>query len=737
MSTTPSTAVYISTFKTWPVGGGSYYYVLTNPTVSYSSGSTIYANGNNYATFTCRWEKYVQGGSGIPVDSSTVIATPTAPTYFTVTGNSLKFNYNSYKTTQVDPGSRNVTLTYQGQTCDASFNFQGNSYSNKSEISAIVPNKLTIDASGGETTYTGGYVYDYKHWTSGYDDYSDTVAYLAQFKYGDVGYGQAYNSQNNNFVGTIVPSGRVIDIPSLGTTQVAAGSYTFYTQTYNGVDASVTVNQVANTRSATHGITIRNYSGGAELTTVDVSAGQQTLQFYVQDAYFYVYTSGAKTSTSTTTISSSNYTVTVYDGSTGSSRNCVSSVTKSGNIVTVYISANSSTTLTRSAIIAVDGNSQYSYISKGFEIAQAVSTATYHYELRNPSVSYSNGGNSLSPKQQGTTGSNYATFTAYYCKVNDNTNQVDTSTLVTAVPSGPTGFTTDGNKLFYYYDGYKGTEILSGTKTATLSYGDATSITASFSFQGNTGTSTKSISTPVPAVSSFPASGTKSYSGGIVTYTGGVFSKHTTWTSGYVEDSSYMVTYGEAYHSQNSNIAADAYYGELYVPSLGKTTVSAGTYTFSATVEGITSSFTISQAANTVHPRTTYMAFIDSDDTPIDYELNVTNDEQYLDVYVGTTTEYTWDSGDSSLGNVVKKANNTYVVKEDENMIISDGCIARNWNNEPDIVAYPYTGNNYFVWRIHIKANALGNFQGSRVIFVESNDLNNEFYDFMILQGAP
>jgi len=381
---TPIISIHLGETQIWPSSGPSYYWVLTNPTPVYSSGSTVYANGNNSVSFSCRWEKYQTGGSGIPVDSSVVTATPSVPTYFTLTGNSLKFNKTSYATTSVSSGYKSVTLTYQGQTCDASFNFQGNTYTTTSQISAIIPTVSTFDASGGIGSYTGGYVTDGKSWTSGAFEQVGTP-YKAAFTGGsNDSYGVATHSQNSDFEGTIVPTSNEISIPSLYKTAVAAGSYTFYTKTYNGQSTSVTVNQVANRKFENHTVKFYNNSNDVEIEyDASVSASSGSLVFYIKDTVDSSWTAVPTPTSTTSTISTSYYSVTHSAATNGG---CVGSIYQSGTLTTVNISQNSTTSQRVSTITISYNNTSY-----GFAITQAAGEVTYTISLSPTSATITNG----------------------------------------------------------------------------------------------------------------------------------------------------------------------------------------------------------------------------------------------------------------------------------------------------------------------------------------------------------
>ena len=447
---TRTSYVYIKNYKTWPVAEQEeYYYVLSNPTPSYSLSSSLLANGNNYVTFTCRWEKYVVGGSGTPVETSTVTATPTAPTYFIRSGNELYFDYDNYKAYTVSSGNKTVTLTYSGETCTGTFSFQGKTSHTEATISPIVPSSSSFTAAGGNGSYSGGVVTLNTVWTSQY--VSNTSTYDALFTGNNA---SVANSSDDDFTG-YVNSNKTFVIPSLGTTPVSAGTYTFTSDSYGDNDASVTfvINQGRNkVESSTHDYQVWNTVTDTVITNNELSItnAAQTLNVVLKDAWSEVWTSTTP-NTGVKTYNTNEYTLTHESFSGGDS---ITGITTSSGHYVIAIAANPDA---NNRIFGVHFSNTSQQLLTTLAITQAATEVTYYYTLANPSVTYSSGNQLLA------SGNNYCTFTCDYQRRNSATHEVVSTQTVTAVPTAPTHFVADSNNLSYDFDHYKQTAVSSGS----------------------------------------------------------------------------------------------------------------------------------------------------------------------------------------------------------------------------------------------------------------------------------
>lgn len=647
---TRTSAVYIKNYKTWPAGDeGEYYWVLSNPVPSYSEGSNLWASGTNYVTFTCRWEKYAVGGSGIPVESTTVTATPTAPTGFVVSGNDLYFNYFNYRGTTVSSGSKTVTLTHSGETCTGTFSFQGNTSHVEASISPIVPSSNSFTAEGGTGSYSGGVVTLSTVWTSQY--VSDTSTSDALF----TGYNaSANNSSDSDFTGYI-DSNKTFVIPNLGTTPVSAGTYTFTSNSYGDNNASVSfvINQGRNkVESSTHDYQVWNTVTDTVITNNDLSItnAAQTLNVVLKDAWSEVWTSTTP-STGVRTYNTNEYVLTHESFSGGDS---ITSITTSSGHYVIAIAANPDAS---NRIFGVYFSNTSQQLLTTLAITQAATEVTYYYTLANPSVTYSSGSQLLA------SGNNYCTFTCDYQRRNSTTHAVVSTQTVTAVPTAPTHFVADGNSLSYDFDNYKGTAVASGNVGITLSH-QGIDITTSFAFEGN---SSRVTATPV-TISNQPVSA----GGSTLSFTGGYTT--TTWTSGYTENPVYL-TFDQAENSAvqglTANVVNQSNVQLVSIPSLENNFVSnTSSYTFTSTTNNVT--FTVYQSLNSSHTSYTYALW--DTDANVKYEdgdvmtlpSSPSGTFRFVIKYAYTTT---FDSGYSSSGQEITLSASSYETPTYENYL--------------------------------------------------------------------
>ena len=238
----------------------------------------------------------------------------------------------------------------------------------------------------------------------------------------------------------------------------------------------------------------------------------------------------------------------------------------------------------------------------------------YTYTLTFKQVNYSSG-SSIKANQ-----TNYATFICYYDKFNSS-NVLVLRQEVTATPSA-TAFKTYDTSLYFDYDEYKGTQVISGTKTATLYY-NGLSTTGDFTFQGNY--ASYSIS-PIVLDSSLVDA-----SGGVVNYTGGEVT--TSWTSGYTNPTTQKATfstYGGCSNSQVNTVIGYiiSYTSQITIQSLARNATSGQSYyTFTSdSYGGQTVSVTVYQKQNAMYttPAAQSYFFYNSDnDTLYDSSIYV------------------------------------------------------------------------------------------------------------------
>ena len=313
-----------------------------------------------------------------------------------------------------------------------------------------------------------------------------------------------------------------------------------------------------------------------------------------------------------------------------------------------------------SEITAIElGSTSISLIELGTD---QVWPAGYYYTLTLQQVNYSSASNSVHAS-----GSDYVTFTCYYRKLRSSDDTVIETTSVTASPSATYFKNTSGKLSFDVSTYYATTVSASSSKQVTLSYGSASSITATFSFSGNTSYDTASI-TPIVLDSSVVAAG-----GGQVTYTGGDVTISRAWTSGYSE----QVTSGTA--AQFSNPAYNSSVSTVYgvITSYTKTATinsllnnqTGGQTYYSFTSDaygdnGATVFVTVYQSTNGMHQTSSY-AFWDPDNDEAYPQAGITipaSPAGYVKFEIARTTTTSWDSGypSSTTGATIHHSDYTY-----------------------------------------------------------------------------
>ena len=602
----------------------SVYYTLTFSARTYSNGSSIHATGSDYCEFKCKYNKYRTSDSGL-VSSTLVTATPSA-TYFTASGTKLYYNYNSYKATTVNAGNYTATLTYNGLSTTATFAFAGNTSTNVSSISPVVPSVETVAASGGTISYTGGVITTNKNWSSGYQQFVSS---------GKSEFNTATHSKNSGFVGSVVTANSKIIIPSLGTTVVAAGTYTFTSSSYAGY--SFTIGQSANAiTNTTNSYVVYDTSTDRAIANPYRIGGNAdgSFKFYIKNTETNYYTSTASART-TYNLSNTSWTA----GTSNDSHSIVNSFARysDGKSMTVNYRANVEDYAVNCDITYKTGYTT----TTAFQLIQ--SAASVYYTLTYQSKTYSSSDNKVHA-----TGSDYCTFTCRYNKVRSTDDTVISYTAVTATPSA-TYFTNSNNKLYYNYNSYKGTEVSAGDKTVTLTY-SGLSTTTTMAFAGNTYTTTIAIS-PV----SFSGAGEASSnpvpaSGRTISYTGGVVTTSRYWSSGYQDIASTQ----DAAFASVANSKSAAFVGvvnstnkTINIPSLATTVLDPGYYAFvSNSYSGATTSFNVYQDNNTLTSSSTTYKFYDTGNTQIT-NVAVSSSSGTMEFYTKQFVEKHYKSGSS------------------------------------------------------------------------------------------
>ena len=306
----------------------TFHYTLT-ASVTYSDtvSNKVHATGTDYCTVTCKYNKVIDGGQIIETTDVTSSSTITAPTYFSKrTYDTIKYNYDSYKATEVGAGDNTVQFAYNGYTTSTVFSFAGNSALTTDEITAVTV-QTTVGAAGGNISYTGGTGRKKTTWSSLYT--SATAVEKIEFN-------DATNSANENFNAYVNTGTSRIYVQSLGTTVVAQGVYQFTSEKYPSAAFSIT--QSAN--SAGTPISIRyaastDPSFNRDDTTFYVDNDSQgTLTFHFESANKYIYTSGESAITTPSTITvKGTITIESYGGPTFVS---ASYVDNNGNIAATY-----------------------------------------------------------------------------------------------------------------------------------------------------------------------------------------------------------------------------------------------------------------------------------------------------------------------------------------------------------------------------------------------------------------
>ena len=616
--------VYVGDTLVWPTEI-DFYYTLVFYSRTYSDSSNkVHATGNDYCTFSCKYNKYRKADSGL-VEETIVVAEPSS-TYFVASENKLYFNYNQYKATEVSAGNKTVTLTYSGLSTTTTVSFDGNTYNNKSVISPVVPAVETIAASGATISYTGGVVTNSKYWSSGYDEFVST---------GKSEFYTATHSKNSGFVGSVVTANSKIIIPSLGTTVVAAGTYTFTSSSYAGY--SFTIGQSANAiTNTTNSYAVYDTSTDRAIANPYRIGGDAdgSFKFYIKNTETNYYTSTASART-TYNLSNTSWTA----GTSNDSHSIVNNFVRysDGKSMTVNYRANVEDYAVNCDITYKTGITT----TTAFQLIQ--SAASVYYTLTYQSKTYSSSDNKVHA-----TGSDYCTFTCRYNKVRSTDDTVISYTAVTATPSA-TYFTNSNNKLYYNYNSYKGTEVSAGDITVTLTY-SGLSTTTTMAFAGNTYTTSTSISSVSFSGAGSSSSNPVPASGRTISYTGGVVTTYRNWSSGYQDVAS---TQNAAFASV-ANTKSAGFVGvvnstnkTINIPSLSTTVLDAGYYPFvSNSYNGATISFNVYQDNNTLTSSSTTYKFYDTGNTQIT-NVVVSSSAGTMEFYTKQFVERHYKSGSS------------------------------------------------------------------------------------------
>ena len=364
LGTTNVTEISFGDIPVWP---SDFYYTLTYKQTDYSSSDKLYANGQNYATFTCYYRKYRSSNNSL-VSTEEVIATPSSSTFYVESNDRLYFDYDDYKGTSIPSDSSvAVTLTYRGETATGKCKFQGNSPSYS--ISPIVLDSSLVDASGGVINYTGGEVTT--SWTSGYVNSTTPKATFST-------YAGCANSQVNTVIGYITSYTSQITIQSLARNATSGQSYyTFTSDSYGGQTVSVTVYQKQNAphttsqyafwdvrTNAPYGTTL---TLPAAYTTGDDTFG--TIVFCVKyTSYTYYDADPEVTSSGGNSISNTSYDITLYAVQGGG---CITSVSRVGSENwTGSYSPNATQNMKETILVAIDNSSSYSQWSASQQVQQ-------------------------------------------------------------------------------------------------------------------------------------------------------------------------------------------------------------------------------------------------------------------------------------------------------------------------------------------------------------------------------